>query len=193
MASMLRGRASRKGYALFLLNLLPAYRALESGLEGGRNDPRLAPLALPELYRCAAIERDLVTLLGAEAGWPEMLASGIAYGDQVARATGTRLIAHAYVRYMGDLSGGQILSRMLARDASLGGIALTFHEYPSIPDCKQYRDAYRDIIDRTVLRPEDEDAVLEEACAAFEHNIRLSQEVATAELEPALGEGDTTS
>ena len=184
MASMLRGRASRDGYALFLRNLLPAYRALESGLEGGRDDPRLAPLALPALYRCAAIEQDLVTLLGTEAAWPAMLSSGMAYGNQVARATGTRLIAHAYVRYMGDLSGGQILRRILARTPGLEGTALAFHEYPSIADSKQYRDAYRDIIDRTALAPEEEDAVLEEACTAFEYNIQLSHQL-TAIMAPA--------
>jgi heme oxygenase len=184
MASMLRGRASRDGYALFLRNLLPAYHALERGLEGGRDDARLAPLALPALYRCAAIKRDLVTLLGAGAASPAMLSSGAAYGEQVARATGARLIAHAYVRYMGDLSGGQILSRILARTPGLEGIALAFHDYPTIADCKHYRDTYRDIIDRTALAPEEEEAVLNEACAAFEHNIRLSQQL-TATLAPA--------
>lgn len=179
MASMLRGRASRDGYALFLRNLLPVYRALESGLEGRRGDPRLAPLALPALYRSAAIERDLATLLGAEAAWPAMLSSGAAYGQQVTRATDIRLIAHAYVRYMGDLSGGQILSRILARTPGLEGIALAFHDYPTIADCKQYREMYRDIIDRTTLAPAEEEVVLEEASAAFEHNIELSQQLST--------------
>ena len=37
--TMLQGRASRDGYALFLRNLLPAYQALEQGLERGRSDP----------------------------------------------------------------------------------------------------------------------------------------------------------
>lgn len=179
MASMLRGRASRDGYALFLRNLLPVYRALESGLERRRDDPRLAPLALPALYRCTAIERDLATLLGAEAACPAMLSSGVAYAEQVTRATGVRLIAHAYVRFMGDLSGGQILRRVLARTPGLEGIALAFHDYPTIADCKLYRDMYRDIIERTALAPTEEEAVLAEACAAFERNIELSQQLTT--------------
>ena len=38
---------------------------------------------------------------------------------------------------------------------------------------------YRDIIERTALPPAEEEAVLAEACAAFEHNIELSQQLDT--------------
>ena len=48
---MLKGRASRDGYALFLRNLLPAYQALEEGLERDRSDPGVEALAQPALYR----------------------------------------------------------------------------------------------------------------------------------------------
>src|SRR3954454_18181159 len=83
---MLQGRASREGYALFLLNLLPAYRALDAALELGRADPCLARLARPALYRAAAIERDLLVLVGARERWPAMLPAGAAYGERVARS-----------------------------------------------------------------------------------------------------------
>jgi heme oxygenase len=176
--TMLQGRASRAGYALFLLNLLPAYRALESGLERERQDPRLTALALPALYRTSAIENDLTALLGAGEAWPEVLPTGAAYGALVARATGARLIGHAYVRYLGDLSGGQILARLLARSPGLGSEALAFYDFPAIADTALFRDAYRAAIDAAELSDEDEVAVLDEACTAFEQNVRLSEELA---------------
>jgi len=176
---MLQGRASREGYALFLLNLLPAYRELEAALELGRADPCLARLARPALYRAAAIERDLLVLVGARERWPAMLPAGAAYGERVARSTGPGLIAHAYVRYLGDLNGGRILARLLARAPGLEAEALGFYDYPKIEDGGLFRQTYRAAIDTAVLSPEDEQAVLDESCAAFELNIRISQEVAT--------------
>ena len=174
---MLQGRASREGYALFLLNLLPAYRALEAALELGRADPCLARLAVRALYRTAAIERDLHVLIGVRDRWPALLPAGAAYGAQVARSADRRLIAHAYVRYLGDLNGGRILARLLARAPGLESEALGFYDYPEIQDGNLFKQAYRAAIDTAVLSPEEEEAVLDESCAAFELNIRISQEV----------------
>ena len=62
---MLRGRASRGGYTLYLRNLLPAYQALEQGLERHRLTPSLGALAEPALYRQQSLEADLVGLASA--------------------------------------------------------------------------------------------------------------------------------
>lgn len=176
--AMLQGRASRDGYALFLRCLLPAYRALESGLERQRDDPRLTHLALPALYRSFAIESDLKALLGACERWPGVLPAGAAYGARVADAAGPRLIAHAYVRYLGDLSGGRILGRVLARAPGLKRESLNFYDFPAIADTDRFRHSYRAAIDSAALSPVEEEDVLDEGCAAFEQHIRLSEEVA---------------
>jgi heme oxygenase len=55
--AILTGNASRPGYALLLRNLLPAYLALEAGLE--RHRAALPGLACPDVYRAAAIAADL--------------------------------------------------------------------------------------------------------------------------------------
>lgn len=179
---MLQGRASRGGYALFLLNLLPAYRALESGLESLRFDRRFALLARPELYRTPALERDLVALLGVAAGWPAIMPEGNDYASRIGLATGPRLLAHAYVRYLGDLSGGQILARLLSRSPGIEPGALNFFDFPAISDLKRFGQDYRAAIDSAALAPDEAEGVLDEACIAFDHNIRLSD--ALAEVTP---------
>ncbi len=62
---LLRGEATREGYVLLLRNLLPAYQALEQGLERHRGSPSLGKLADYGLDRASAIEADLVALCGA--------------------------------------------------------------------------------------------------------------------------------
>ena len=168
---MLQGRASRSGYALLLRNLLPVYDALETGLE--RHRGRLAALAEPRLYRADAIRLDLLAL----GGDPELLPEGRAYAVRVAAAGPGRLIAHAYVRYLGDLNGGRALRRILARAPGLTPAELHFHDFPGISNLERFARAYRAAVDRAAGEAGDGPDVLAEAAAAFEDTIRLADAV----------------
>ncbi len=180
VADLLQGRASRFGYTLLLRNLLPAYERLEDGIELHRATPGLAPLAERAVYRATAIESDLLALCGPE--WPRslpLLGSGERYADRVTQAAaddGARLLAHAYARFLGDLNGGQILSRLLRRSLALDPSALAFYAYPGIADLAAFRNGYREALDRAAAFV-DTGPVVEEALAAFEHNIEVAQEV----------------
>jgi heme oxygenase len=184
VAEILHGRIDRQGYGLLMRNLLPAYEALESGLEHHRQAPGVRCIADPALYRADALVCDLQRLWGS--GWRRslpMLAEGRGYGEQIAAARegdGARLIAHAYVRYFGDLSGGQILGRRIAAAPGLGPSAHAFYEFPDIPDRAAYKAKFRAALDRAALEIADPDIVLAEATAAFELNIELSEAVARA-------------
>jgi len=178
---LLRGNATRYGYGLLLRNLLPAYEQLEGGLElHGRTLPVRAA-ARRELYRASAIRSDLDALAGE--GWESALAllpSGKDYARRVAAVAehdGTGLIAHAYTRYCGDLSGGQVLKRLLAQALGLGPQELSFYDFPQIPDPKDFKERYRLAIDACALTIDDQPSVVAEAMVAFELNIAVSEEV----------------
>jgi heme oxygenase len=181
---ILHGTATHAGYALFLRNLLPVYRILEQALEARRGSAVVAPFALSSLYRAAALESDLTALCGD--GWQSSLSvlpAARRYAQRIEECgqdAGVRLIAHAYVRYLGDLSGGQVLRRLLARSLRVGGEALRFYDFPAITDADRFRVEYRRALDRTVLSAHAADAVVEEAAVAFELNIELSEAVQTA-------------
>lgn len=172
---MLHGRAGRTGYALLLRNLLPVYRAIEEGLS--RGEPALRPFARPELYRTAQIQADLAALCGAD--WPAMLPAGARYAARAARVAdrdGTLLIAHAYVRTLGDLSGGQMLGRLLGRTLGLPAAALTFYDFSDVADIPATKAAWRSALD-DVAAPA---RLLHEARVAFRLNIALSEAVRDA-------------
>lgn len=181
---MLRGRAGRDGYVLYLRNLLPVYRALEEGLEGHRSTPGLGLFAQPALYRTQALESDLIGLAGP--GWHDavpILQAGQRYAQCVeaaAEGTGTGLIGHAYTRYLGDLSGGQILSRLLAKALALSPATLAFYAFPGIPDVEAFKASYRDWLDDAADSIDAVDGLLDEAALAFELNIDLSSAVQAA-------------
>ena len=184
VGDILTGKATPIGYALFLRNLLPAYQALEAG---SRADLQLAgvdTLLPPELFRAALIECDLVSIVGGD--WHRslpLLANGARYADRITRARAADpalLLAHAYVRYLGDLSGGQIMMRLLARTLELGVHQLSFYAFPAIANLASYKSGYRHAIDALELDPLRQAAIAGEAVAAFEINIALSLEVQAA-------------
>lgn len=181
---LILGRADRGGYALLLRNLLPAYAALERGLERWAGHPA----ALPALARVPALEADLAALLGP--GWREaadLLPAGARYARRVARAAergGGALLGHAYVRYLGDLSGGQALRRSLARSLGLGPEALAFHDFPTIADRAAFKRGLRATIDAAGREAGVPAEAVAAAREAFRLNAALSLAVRAAAAAP---------
>ena len=190
---LLRGEATREGYVLLLRNLLPAYQALEQGLAHHRGSPALGRLVDYRLDRALAIESDLVALCGAHGsqGIP-LLAAGNFYARRIAKAAegdGTRLIAHAYTRYLGDLSGGQILQRLLARSLDLQPSELSFYDFSRFPDLDALKANYRQALDSAGALAADPQTVIEEGAIAFSLNIDLSCAVKAIILSGPIAAG----
>lgn len=185
MARILRGRGTRRGHALMLRNLLPAYMALESGLQRHRESAIVGVFAVPETYRTQALRADLEALEGA--AWQDslvLLPEAEDYAEAVRRAgdgDGATLIAHAYTRTLGDLSGGQIMQSVLAKNLGLGPEALAFYRFDGIADIASFKSAYHrnlDLVGEQLANPA---RVLAEAAEAFVHNMAVSDAVEALE------------
>jgi heme oxygenase len=181
IAALIRGKATREGYATFLRNLVPAYAVLEAALLAHVDDPLMAAFADPRLRRLGALTADLEALAGPD--WaahcvlvPEAEAYAAAI-ETAARGDGRRLIAHAYARYLGDLSGGQILKPLLARMFGLGPEALAFYDFPDVADLAEPKIGMRQALDRVPTDGLVADEITSEAIEAFRHNIAVSEAV----------------
>ena len=181
IAELMHGRGTVESYALLMRNLLPAYQSLEAGLERHRRSPLVGRFARPEAYRSAAIIADLVHLIGAD--WADILPElpeARFYAETVDFAVlgnGELLIAHAYTRTLGDLSGGQIMRRLLERSLGEQVAGLQFHEFPQIADLAAVKTRFRTALDDAGPELTDPQAVLREAQRAFRHNIAVSNAV----------------
>lgn len=175
---LLRGQASRDGYVLMMRNLLPAYRALEQGLADHRDAPLLAELAQFDFDRAGAIDADLVALAGTGyAAELPLLAEAEAYAARISEAAhgdGARLIAYAYTRYLGDLSGGQILRKLLGKTLGLRDPELSFYDFPRFADLVAVKNDYRAAIDRAGADAALPETIVAEGSVAFIHNIATS-------------------
>lgn len=178
--ALLGGTVTLGGYALYLRNLLPAYLAMEQGLDAHRGTDGVGRLAMREVYRTAALQADLAVLCGSDwASTLPLLTAATSYAACITNAAegdGSRLIGHAYVRYLGDLNGGRVMMGRLSEALNLPMTALSFYLYRDIPDLKAFRVDYRARLDRAAGQL-DLEPVLDEAVTAFEWNIELSRDV----------------
>ncbi|KAL1743081.1 hypothetical protein HDZ31DRAFT_83670 [Schizophyllum fasciatum] len=175
-AQLLSGKLDRAEYVRYLMVLYEIYDELERALEQHATHPVLEPTYNPALLaRAPALAADIARLLDAPA-WkahPAYVALRAAPPPAV-RAYRARLralahaadpaplLAHAYVRYLGDLSGGQQIRHTVARAYALDEAApdagLAFYDFKELRgprraglgEMRRIKDWFRAGMDRGV-------------------------------------------
>jgi heme oxygenase (biliverdin-producing, ferredoxin) len=183
VSRLMSGGLGVAAYADLAAQQLEVYAALEEAGAVVRRDARGATLVFDELTRVPAIERDLAHLYGPS--WRTEIRILPATRAYVARLheVGTRLpeyAAHAYTRYLGDLSGGQIIQRMMQRHYGMGAAGLEFYDFPQIPRSKPFKDLYRERLDGLDLDVAGAAAAVTEAQEAFRLNRAVFVELGEA-------------
>lgn len=182
MAELLAGRINHRGYADYLTRLHRVYLALEDTGHAVAADPIARAVLDPALERRAAIEADLelwapyASPVTSDAPTP----ATAAYVQRIEQASSWPglFVAHHYTRYLGDLSGGQAIGRILARTFDLpDGAGVAFYDFPDIPKPKPYKDGYRARLDALPLTPAEKRRILDEVKVVFGLNSALFAEL----------------
>ncbi len=177
------GRLPLAGYADLAAQQHAIYTALEAAGERLRTAGADGGLVMAELVRVPAIEADLAHLVGPH--WRDrvrVLPATAAYVERLHAVGGSlaRYAAHAYTRYLGDLSGGQVLRTMLQRHHGLGEAGVAFYDFPLVHRLKPFKDVYRERLDALDLTAAERDAVVAEAKVAFDLNRAVFADLAEA-------------
>jgi len=178
MAELLAGRINELGYATYLIRLRQVYAALESVPRLMADDPYVASVHDEALERLAAIDADLEAWAPGETLQAHSPAAS-AYSDRIldARAWGGLYAAHHYTRYLGDLSGGQAIGRILDREFDLGGRGTAFYQFAGVGKPKPYKDGYRARLDALETSADEKRRIVEEVKVAFGLNQALFTEL----------------
>jgi len=180
----IRGRVGHDAYKHMLADLYFLYRTLEECLAECGAHPVLAPVYFPEeLGRTAALEQDLAYHWGAD--WrsqakPSTITQAYMSRLQLAcREEPELLVPHAYTRYLGDLSGGQVLRRAATKAMQLpaSGDGARFYQFDRIADMKAFKRMYRERLDTLPVASDTADRMVAEANFAFELNTHLFYEL----------------
>ncbi|QKD84641.1 heme oxygenase (biliverdin-producing) [Thermoleptolyngbya sichuanensis A183] len=182
VACFLKGTVEPTSYRKLVANLYFVYSAMEEEMQRHREHPLLSHLYFPELNRKASLEKDLTYYFGSN--WRDQVAPSTAAQDYVARIREVSnespelLISHLYTRYLGDLSGGQILKKIAQNAMNLSeGQGTNFYEFEQIPDEKAFKVMYRDRLDSLPVDEATADRIVDEANAAFGMNMSMFKEL----------------
>lgn len=172
--SLMAGELDTAAFGRLNSQLYFVYQALEQVGDALRDDPIAGGFVDEKLRRLPALAADL-RALGVAIETVEPLPATSAYVDAIT-ATETdpvRFVAHHYTRYLGDLSGGQIVAHRMRQHYGLSDDALTFFKFAGIDKLKRYKDAYRDRLDAMDVDADDVARLTDEAVRAFGFNSGL--------------------
>ncbi|WP_210577688.1 heme oxygenase (biliverdin-producing) [Streptomyces sp. GESEQ-4] len=179
MSDLLGGRLGVDAYARYTEQLWFVYEALETGTERLAADPVAGPFIQPELFRLPALERDLEHLRGPD--WRASLTAlpaTQAYATRIAECADTwpaGYIAHHYTRYLGDLSGGQIIRDKAERTWGFTrkGDGVRFYVFEEIANPAAFKRGYRELLDGVHADDLEKQRIITECKKAFALNTAV--------------------
>jgi heme oxygenase len=177
MQDLMSGKGSRRDYVALLTQHWFIYDALEEAATGLADDPVATLFISPKLTRLPAIEADLEFLIGHD--WRDLvtaLPTTLRYTARIREVGSTwpgGFIAHHYTRYLGDLSGGQIIRTLLQRRYGFETNGVGFYLFTDIAKPKVFKDIYRAQLDAVDWTDEERDRVIAEVALAFRFNTEL--------------------
>lgn len=192
MGDLLGGRLGVAAFRRYTEQLWFVYRALEGVADGLRDDPVAGPFLHAELFRTAALELDLDHLHGLPGGggpdWrgtlrplpaTERYAARVM---QVAREWPGGYVAHHYTRYLGDLSGGQVIRGTAEKRWGFApkGDGVRFYVFDAIGSPAAFKRAYRARLDAIPADGPEKLRIVAECRHAFALNTAVFRDLTAA-------------
>lgn len=184
MDQLMSGDGTRSDYIAMLAQHFFIYEALESSAERMRRDPVAALFISDALTRLPAIEADLAFLLGED--WREQISplpttrAYVARIREVGAVWAGGFVAHHYIRYLGDLSGSQIIRGLMQRRFGFDTNGVGFYLFAQIAQPKQFKDTYRAQLDQAPWDEAEKSRVIDEVIRAYAYNTALFEDLANA-------------
>lgn len=180
--SFLGGVVDKKSYRKLIANLFFIYSAIEQQIEKNKDHEAVKFIYFPELFRQSSLAEDLCYYYGAD--WSNYIVASSATKSYIDRINGIGsnqpelLIAHAYTRYIGDLSGGQILKKIAMNAMNLtNNVGVSFYDFKAIKNEKTFKENYKNTLDNIPLNDSQVNQIIAEANIAFNLNMQIFKEL----------------
>ena len=185
MDDLMTGKGSRDDYIALVAQHYFIYEALEGAASVFSDDTDATAFISPHLTRLPALVSDLQFLIGDDwrdtiAPLPTTRAYAARINEIAAEGWSGGFIAHHYTRYLGDLSGGQIIRTLMQRQFGFETNGVGFYLFDEIAKPKEFKDTYREQLDAVNWSDEERERVIDEVMLAYTFNTDLFRDLAHA-------------
>lgn len=185
MSDLMTGKGTRDDYIALVAQHYFIYEALEAAGALFAADPVATPFLSPQLTRLPALESDLAFLLGDD--WRDRIAplpTTARYVERIREIArdgwAGGFVAQHYTRYLGDLSGGQVIRTLMQRQFGFDTNGVGFYLFEQIASPKKFKDTYREQLDAVPWDDVERERVIDEVLLAYRFNTELFEDLATA-------------
>lgn len=188
MHDLMSGKGSREDYVALVVQHYFIYEALEAVADAMVADPVAGRFITPQLTRMPALVADLEFLLGKD--WEEAsapLPSTVRYVDRIRTVANWPggFVAHHYTRYLGDLSGGQHIYKVMQKRFGFDTNGIGFYLFDQIADPKDFKDTYREQLDAVAWDDVERERVIDEVLTAYRLNTEVFEDLSAAKAAAA--------
>ncbi|MEO7997515.1 MAG: biliverdin-producing heme oxygenase [Gemmatimonadaceae bacterium] len=180
MRSLLGGTISPIEYVRLLDNLAALYEALETELDAHSGNAALSGVSWNALRRLPSLQQDIAALTNSlhRADIKPSTRAYVEHLHALGRQSPELIFAHAYLRYLGDLYGGQIIRRIVV-DTFGEGVddAISFYKFSNIRNLPEFKSEFRDAIDAITPEMANHDTLVAEAMRGYELHAQIFQEL----------------
>ena len=185
MSDLMTGQGSRDDYIALVAQHYYIYEALEAAAVRFADDAVASPFISPQLTRLPALELDLDYLVGPD--WRDAhppVPATTRYVDRITEVADEGwaggFVAHHYTRYLGDLSGGQAIAKIMQRQFGFETNGVAFYIFDQIASPKEFKETYRDQLDSVEWDAAERERVIDEVLLAYTFNTDLFIDLAAA-------------
>lgn len=179
IAELLNGSAGLDRFTELATQHYFIYSALESA--AALEDPIAGRFAIDGLDRVPALETDLAFLIGPD--WKSVVRPNQATAEYCARVREVSqrwpggFVAHHYTRYLGDVSGGQVIRASLRSQHGVTGDGARFYDFRAVGSPAAFRRRYRGLLDAAPWTDSERARIVAEARLAFDLNTAVFSEL----------------
>lgn len=190
MSDLMSGKGTLDDYIALVVQHYFIYEALERVEQRYLDHAEASQVITARLSRIPNLVADLEHLIGPH--WRDEIEAVPATATYVARienldpAWGGGFIAHHYTRYLGDLSGGQHIYKVMQRRFGLSDDGIKFYIFDDITDPTEFKNEYRAALDSFGWSATESDRVIDEVIAAYTLNTEVFRDLSAAKATVAV-------
>lgn len=172
MQQLSNHKLSIKSYSQYLIDLYQIYHALEEGMKKNIHIPFIKKMFFEKLCRAEALKKDYESFETSEVKPTLPALEYASHLKEISIRAPLLLLAHAYVRYLGDLSGGRMMQKHVKE--LFPGEHTAFYDFEELLGSNpigakvvEFKNLWKKNLDDLDLNEEEQNQIIEEAKLAF--------------------------